>query len=327
MAQLSGTDIAVGLYQETVFGADPAPANGRLAYISSVGLAASQTEIEDPVMRAGRGSARPVKGNIAVSGAIATTLAPQSAGFWLKQILGSVASTGASAPYTHVFKPGALLPGFVLEKDYTSKLANKVERFNGLRVASAELGFVQEGPITLSLNCEGKRYSVNAAVLDATLTDPGHRAWAGFNGVVKRGGAVIGGVRGATLTIENNLATDIYCYPDVGETPGQRFSLAEGQVKVSGSIDLVFQDFTLIDLAAADTATSFEWTYTFGTGAGTANNEQISFALNYCSLPLNSPSIETPSGMQITVPFTAFAEGSDLGLIVTLKNAIAGADL
>lgn len=327
MAQLSGTDIAVGLYQEATFGVDPVSPNGRRCYFSSFGVAASQNEIEDPVMRAGRGSSRPVKGNIAVAGTIATTLAPQSAGFWLKQILGDVATTGASSPYTHTFKPGALPPGFIAEKDYTSKIASKVERFNGLRVSSAEFGFVQEGPITLSMNVEGKRYSINAAPLDATLTDPGHRGWAGFNGVVKRGGSVIGGVRGATMTVENNLATDIYCYPDTGETPGQRFSLAEGQARISGSIDLVFQDFTLIDLAAADTATSFEWTYTFGTGAGTATNEAIKFSLNYCSLPLNSPAIETPSGMQITVPFTAFTEGADLGLIVELKNAIAGADL
>jgi hypothetical protein len=327
MAQLSGTDIAVGLYQETVFGADPDPADGRLCYFSSFGIAATQNEVEDPVMRAGRGSSRPVKGNVAVSGAVATTLSPQSAGFWLRQILGHVTSTGEAAPYTHVFKPGALPVGFVAEKDYTSKLASKVERFNGLRVSSADFGFVQEGPVTLSVNCEGKRYSIGTAPLDATLSDPGHRAWAGFNGVVKREGTVIGGVRGATLKIENNLATDIYCFPAASETPGQRFSLPEGQAKISGSIDLVFQDFTLIDLAAADTATAFEWTYTFGTGAGTAGNEQITFALNYCSLPLNSPAIETPSGMQVSVPFTAFQDGADLGLIVTLKNAISGAAL
>lgn len=326
MTQVSGVDVVVAAYQESTFGADPTSADGRLVYFKPpLNLSASQNMIESEIMVKGRGLPRPSRGNIAASGTLETTLAPTSIGFWLKQILGAPATTEA-APYTHVFKPTAL-PSFILERDFTAKIATKVDRFNGCKVASATFNFPQQGAASVSMQIEGKRYTVSTAALDATLTDTGHVEWSGFQGVVKRGGSQIGGVLSATVQVENEMNTDTYCFPASGETPGQRFSLSEGRARISGTIETVFNDFTLIDLAAAGTATSFSWTFTHGTGAGTAGNEQMIVEITDCEIPLTAPTIETPAGLRVSIPFMGYLNSTELGLKITLKNAIAGASL
>ena len=42
---------------------------------------------------------------------------------------------------------------------------------------------------------------------------------------------------------------------------------------------------------------------------------------------LKSPAIETESGIRLTMDFSAFYSSTDMGLEVTLMNAVAAADL
>jgi hypothetical protein len=311
MAQISGSDIVVGLYEETTFGEDPDTPSGVLAYFSSLNVAASQNNIDNPIIAGGRGVPRPGKGNIDVSGSIVTTIAPATAPFWLKQILGAPTGSGTNAsPFVYV--PKALPPGFIIEKDYTSKLASKVERFNGCRARSATLTLNQEGYIDLSVDVSGKRYGVYSSALDATLTDQGHAGWVGFEGIVKLDGTQIGGVMSGSISIDNEMDTSLYAFPNAGETPGERFALPEGRAKISGNMQMVFEDFTMVDLAAAGDEISLEWVYTNAAG------DVLSILLDHAEIPLTSPAIETASGLKLTYNFNAFKDGSDMGLKVTL---------
>lgn len=327
MAQVSGSDVVVALYHETAWGVDPGTPDGRKAYFTALNVAASQNMIDDATISGGRGTRRSGRGNLDVAGNIDMVIAPTQIGFFLKHLLGTPTTTGASAPYTHTFKPTTLPAGFIIEKDWTSKIASKVERFNGCRIASAQFNFPQEGFATASFSIAGQRYSINAAALDATLTDPGHTGFSGFQGIVKRGGSQIGGVMSMQLGVENNMDTSIYTFPANGGTAGRRGALPEGRCKIRGTLEMIFEDFTLVDLALAGTETTAEVIYTHGTGAGTAGNESLSFLIDHLDIPLTSPSIETESGLKISVPFSGFASGADMGLLVTLKNALAAADL
>lgn len=327
MPQISGSDIAALLYHETAAGVDPGTPAARVAYFTSLGLKASRGQIEDDTITNGRGVQRPARGNLDVSGDFSAILAPETAGFFLSHLLGTPTTTGVATPYTHVFKPAALPPGFRLEKDYNSVVADKVEVYKGLRITSAAFDFAQEGFARASYSCAGLTYGIIADPLDDTPTDQGHSGFSGFNGIVKVSGTQVGYILSMKLNVENNIDTSLYTFPAAAQDPGVRHSLAEGRCKISGTIETVFEDFTLVDLANAGTATSFEMAYALGTGAGTAGNEALAFAIANADIPLTTPSLETEAGLKLSIPFQGFVSGADLGLEVTLKNALAAADL
>lgn len=325
--QVRGSDASVLVYHETAFGADPDPANARKVYFSSCGLKAEQNQLDDDTMSSGRGTRRSGRGNLNVSGNLNVTMAPEHIGFWLKHLLGAPTTTGTEAPYTHVFVPTDLPVGFRVETDWTSAIASKVNAYKGLRINSGSLTLPQEGFAKLNMSLLGKSHAVITAPLDGTPTDPGHEGFVGFEAIIKHGGTQVGGITSMTLEVNNNLTSDVYCFPAAGETAGERFSLAEDKVMISGTLETVFKDFTFIDLGIAGTETTFEVVYTRGTGAGTAGNEYLSFLIDHCDVPLQTQTIETQAGLKASIPFKAFASGSDMGLAVTLKNAIAAADL
>jgi hypothetical protein len=211
--------------------------------------------------------------------------------------------------------PDALPAGFVVEVDWTSKIASKVERYNGCRVKSAKIDLPQSGHLPMTLDIAAKRYSIATAVLDATPTDGGHESWVGYDGIVKRGGTQIGGVMNASINIDNDMDTGIYTYPASGETAGERNSLPEGYAKISGNVEMVFEDFTMIDLAYAGTETTIEWVYTNSDG------DVLSILLDHVDIPLQTPSIETRSGLKVNLNWMAFASGSDMGIKVTYTPA------
>lgn len=307
MAQIAGTDILVGLYDETTFGLTPSDPSGIVLAYKSLGVSASQESVVNDIITSGRGVSRPGKGNIDVTGSLVTTFAPATCAFFLKHIFGE--------PTAGVYTPGALPPGFIIEKDYTSKVASRVERFNGCRVKSATFTFNQSGYVDLSIDIAGKRYGIYPEVLDSALTEYEHEAWTGFQGIVKLNGVRIGGVMSGSVTIDNEIDTSMYAFPGPDDTPGERMSLPEGLAKITGQMEVVFENFDLIDIANAGTAVSLEWVYT------NADGKKITFAITPCEIPLTSPTIESRSGLKVTYSFSAFVNEAAEGLTVTLIDA------
>jgi len=119
----------------------------------------------------------------------------------------------------------------------------------------------------------------------------------------------------ASISIDNDMDTGIYTYPASGETAGERNSLPEGYAKISGNVEMVFEDFTMIDLAYAGTETTIEWVYTNSGG------DVLSILLDHVDIPLQTPSIETRSGLKVNLNWMAFASGSDMGIEVTYTPA------
>jgi hypothetical protein len=330
-SQVSGTDIKIALYDENVsYGVSPlTPFNGRVAYVNKCGVAAERNTIQSSIITGGRGMRRPGIGNTSVAGVIETSLAPETLGFWLKHCLSVPETTGASAPYSHLFRPNVLPIGFMLEKSYIPAIADKVERFNGMRIASADFSFKQEDFATVSMQTIGKKHTLVAAALDDTLNDTGHTGWSGFEGRIKKDGTILGGVIAMNLKIDNSIPGGPYCFATLEDPPGVRSGNPEGRCKISGSIECVFQNFDLLDLALASTDVSFQADYTHGTGVGTAGNEKVTFSVTHSLLSYKSPPVENESGIIMTLDFNAFApSAADYGgLQVTLLNAVSAAAL
>lgn len=321
--QVSGVDIKVLLYGESPYGVIQNPTNGRIAYFSKLDLTAQENQIRSPIISAGRSAPRPGRGNLSIAGSLETTIAPESIGFWLQHLLGEPVTTGSAAPYTHVFRPKALPPGFAIEKDYSSKIANKVERFIGLRATGGTFTLNQEDYATINLSLIGKDHILDTAALDDAPTDYGHTGWTGFSGnLIKNADTRLAGVTGMTIRVDNNMPGGPYCFPDVGETAGLRYSNPEGRATVSGTISTVFTDFDLMQKAINGDDIALSAIYRFGNGTGTAGNEKLTIKLDHLILERKSVPLDTEAGLMLEMNFIAFATGStDKGLVCTLLNA------
>lgn len=307
MAQITGTDIVVALYEETEFGQDPATANGVVLNYKSLGVSATQEVIDNEIIMSGRGVPRAGRGNIDVTGTIVTTLAPKTCEFLLKQILGE--------PLSGVYQPKALPPGFIIEKDYTTKLTEgKVERFNGCRIKSAQFTLNQSGYIDLSMDVAGKKYTISSTALDTDLSTYDHAGWTGFQAIVKKNDEAVGGILSASISIDNEMDTSLYTFASAPDEAGQRYALPEGRAKISGSVELVFENFDMVELAQSGDALSLSWIYT------NTDNQAVEFLVSPCEIPLTSPAIETRAGLKVTYNFTAFTGEQGNGLTVTISD-------
>ena len=319
-----GSAVKVALYDEVTYKSTTSVTNGMLAYYTECSLAASRNNVQPNTISTDRARAKPGAGNVDVSGNLNVEMAPESIGFYLRHILGAPVTTGASAPYTHTFRPKALPVGLIVERDWTANIASKVEQFLGCRVGQATIDIPQEGAATLQMQLQGAKYSIASAPLDASLADPPHTGWFAPDCAVLLAGSAVTNVKSVQFTIANNMDGGRYALGSGGE----RLDLPEGFADVTGSITAIV-DATLfsafIDKANARTDTSLEVTLTFGTGlGGSAGNEKLSIKLDHAQIELATPPITSPGGMEVSFTFTGYKSGStDKGLVAVLLSPLA----
>jgi hypothetical protein len=328
MTQVSGANCKVGLFDETTWGVTPSssPA-GRVCYFTSLDISPNQALTKSQTIGQSRGVRRSARGNLAPGGTLNAEVAPENIGYWLRHLLGTPTTTGtgdpAAAPWTHVFKPATLPEGFTLEKDWTPEITGKTELFAGCRLTKGSLKIPSSGFVMLALDVLAKSHTIGAAALDSGLTDPGNNGFSAYEATVKIDGSAVCTVSTADLTIDNAMNGDLYTLC----SGGQRYALPEGRCAVAGSLELVFDSFTLLEKAIANTAISIELILTKGAGDGTAGDEKLSFLITDADIIHTSPPITTESGIMLPLSFEAFADGADLGIEVTLKNMIAAGSL
>ncbi len=319
-----GSAVKVALYDEVTYKSTTSVTNGMLAYYTECSLAASRNNVQPNTISTDRSRAKPGAGNVDVSGNLNVEMAPETIGFYLRHCLGAPVTTGASAPYTHTFRPSALPVGLIVERDWTANIASKVEQFLGCRVGQATIDIPQEGAATLQMQLQGAKYTITTAPLDASLGDTGHTGWFAPDCAVLIGGSASTVVKSVQFTINNNMDGGRYALGSAGE----RIDMPEGFADVTGSCTVIV-DATLfsafIDKANARTDTSLEVTLTFGTGDGSAaGKEKLSLKLDHAIIELATPPISSPGGMEVTFNFTSFRSGStDKGLVAVLLSPLA----
>lgn len=319
-----GSAVKVALYDEVIYKSTTSVTKGMLAYYTECSLAASRNNVQPNTISSDRSRPRPGAGNYDISGNLNVELAPETVGFFLRHVLGAPTTTGASAPYTHTFRPTALPTGLIVEKDWTDNIASKVEHFLGCRVGQATIDIPQEGAATLSMQLQGAKYAIADAVLDASLADPGHTGWFAPDCTVKVGGSTVTTVKSVQFTVNNNMDGGRYALGSGGE----RIDLPEGFADVTGSVTAIVSTDLFsgyIDKAVARTDTALEVILTFGNGlGGSAGNENLSIKLDHAQIELATPPITSPGGMEVSFTFTSYKSGStDKGMVAVLLSPLA----
>src|SRR5690606_2997246 len=131
------------------------------------------------------GDARGVLGNKGASGSIASELAAEDIGLFLKHLVGAPTSAEAGDAYKHTFEVGEgakdIPPGFTLEEDFGTRLGSathRVLRYIGCRLQKGTFNFnASSGLIATSFDVLGADIVPAAAPLDASLDDLGHKGF------------------------------------------------------------------------------------------------------------------------------------------------------
>lgn len=321
MAQARGTQATFALFEESTYGTDPGSPAGQVLYASSFGLAKSQNRQNSNVLTASRGRVEPYLGNVNVAGTLATEIGAESMGTILKHLMGANTTTGAN-PYSHAMTIGDLPTSLLLEVDYGSNISGtgRYVKYNGCRLNSATFDFPTEGACTASFDVVGAQATLASTPLDASLTDNGHTTFSSFSAAIEEGGSSIATVKSVNLQVANELDQQAGYVIGGG---GVRGNLPEGFSSLSGTLVAVFDSVSLMTKALGDTETSLKVTLSRGDGLGSAGNESIEFFVQQMKYEPTTPPVNGPEGIEISLPFFAYKSGADLGLAITVKNAVA----
>lgn len=324
MSIVTGGKTVIGAYDETAY--KTAGTSGIRLPFSQFTLKRDQGRDADPVMSGYMGNARGVLGLKSVAGNIASSLAPESIGFWLKHLIGTPTSATAGSAYKHTFLVGSasdIPPGITFEQDFGSAFGgtHRCLKFIGCRINQGTLNFGQSGVIPVSFDILGADMVPASTPIDATLTDLGHTGWSATNlGIVLSNGSTIDAcIRSLSCVHTNDLDAEQYCL----SAGGIRDDLPRGFVGANGQAVALFDSQDLLEQTLADTDASIVVTVQRGTGAGTAGNEKL--VLTYPAItfaPAGVP-VTGPKGLQLTADWSCHRTTGEIGIKAELWNAQA----
>src|SRR6185369_427478 len=234
--------------------------------------------------------------------------------------------TAPATSYVHEMRSGGMLPSFVGETGFPD--VPEFFLFNGLKVGGMSLGITPKGIQKLSFNFVGSNETPSTTSFDTTATDLTKVSFTGFqiaSIIEDAGGAnnTLATVTGLDINLENNPDTEAGY--TVGSA-GKRTSMPAKKLKLSGTLNVQFDSMTLYTKAINGTETALKVTFTLGSGAGTAGNEQLEILLCELMFGRNTPTIDGDGGVTVKLPITGYYDNNAQGaaLQITLKNTQPG---
>lgn len=317
MAVSRGTQTNLVILEETTYGETPGtPAATRLGYIDYQ-VESSRALIQPDTITATRERSRPSQDNVDVTGPINYELAAEDVGALFKHLIGTPVTSG-SDPYTHTFTPTDLPIGMEFELDNGPVLAgtNRYATARGCKIASADFSFTTSGYATATFNIVGRDVIYSATESDASPLSPGHISMPMGVAVIEEGGTVLAHASDISLTINNNIETDVR-----GISPGGlRIDAPESFVDVSGSLTALLVDDTLLNKSSQSTPSDLKITLELGSGDGSQDNGHIELFIGKLIYSQTSPTVTGPGSRTLNLDFQGYLDGATNSIRATVKN-------
>lgn len=314
MVQAKLHDIRLAYVEETSFGvAPPSPQ----MYVFP--LVEEELAIEDGNFSVAKNGEERVLsttslGPLEAGGKLTLLLELESIGTPLKHALGSATTVGSSAPYTHtLLGSSSLPPGLSIEKaflDIAEFLHLKGCRIDRLRLLFPPSG----GPIRVELALLAKGLEVLSGPLAAGLTE-NQVLPLSYELSLEEGGAVVAGLMGAELLLENHLFREGYA---LGSR--ERYFLGPGLRKVSGTLFLEMEDTSYFSKYLGLNSSSLKISVTAPAGS---NSLEVFLPKIVFTGQINSPSGVDGKDLEVRQGISFLALKDDLlgtDIKVTLVN-------
>ena len=243
-------------------------------------------------------------------------------GYWLGGIMGSVATTGVSAPFTHVISlknatgigADAQPTSFTLEDMYVAE--NRY--YPGCKVTNFTFNFNSEGMLEYTAKLMGFPSTTTAVTAPSFSTVVPTPVW---RGSVSIGGSTIGYTTDGSLTVSRS-AEAIF---GIDTTQGP-YEIFVGALDTTGNFTFVMENDAELTRFLSNTQPAL--TLTFAQGAG-ASATSIAFTITkgaYTAAAID----RSADHVSIAVDFSAIANTTDAGstggyapIKWTLQNAVA----
>lgn len=314
MNQAKGVYSKLYMGFETIFGQDPADiaTTGIDIPFNSCSLTGNQNSTAPGTITGRRDPVEPILGNIDTNGNIVVPVDYTIFGYLMRACFGPPTTTGASAPYTHTYKPGDNQPSLVLEKGFPD-IAQFI-KYNGCKVSKLSLSVGGDGELTATLEFMGAKETIAVTSVVTTPVEPVLNRLVNFQAALKIDGTDVAIATNMTLDIDFGLDGDTYA---LGAN-GFRASVNEGLMTIGGNLTAFFTDMTYINKAIAGTAVAIELTLTSGTNI-------LKFTLPEVKFARKTPGIDGQAGIKQELSYNAFYKSNVNGvaIVVALTNAMA----
>ncbi|MEZ6854992.1 phage tail tube protein [Halodesulfovibrio aestuarii] len=310
MAQAKGSSAKVVAGFEGAYKAG-AGAKGTVMPRVSFSGGASRTLNTSSVVTGSRSPSAPSAGNTDYSGNIVVPVDAQTFPLWLIALFGLPTTTADGDSFKHVFTPCETQPSLWIEKQFP-ELSGYLLGY-GIKASSLALSATSEGEVTADIGLVGAGESSNGAAAVANPAELAFMQFQNFQATVKMDGAALSDrITEFSLNLDCGLDGDSYCVGGGGE----RGSIAEGVLGISGNLSALFTDKTLLQKGADNTTVSFAVEYVLGA-------TKLLVELTEAKINRASPAIDGPKGIKESYSFQGFASNpADDAIRVTVTNDV-----
>jgi len=308
MARAQGARAQMALAFETSYGTPPVGGFTKMPF-ASTSLGAEQPLLNSELLGYGRDPLAPIKDAVTADGDVVVPLDAEAFGFWLKAAFGQPVTTGAEAPYSHVFQSGSwTLPSMSIETGMPE--VPRFAMYSGCVLDQISWQMQRSGLLTATarLVAQGETLATTTVAFGEPASPPtalNLKRFGHFNGAITRNGTALGNVVSAEITYANNLDR-IETIRGDGNIDGADPSIAA----LTGRIEVRFADSALVNQAFNGDPCEITSAYVLPSG------ESFTFTIHAVYLPRPRIEISGPQGVQATFEWQA-ARDAVLGRMCT----------
>lgn len=290
--------------------------DGFVLAVNSSSLNASRNQTSPQTIRGDLNPVEPFAGNLSASGTIVVPV--DSIQFWymLKAAFGDPTTAGSS-PYTHTYKAGTTRAFFTIEHQFTELGTAKYFQYIGCKVNSMSMSMGEDGELIASFEIVAASRTIATSSFDSSPTSLGFTRLKNSQMTLEEGGATISNAKMMDLTVAFNCDTSNYVIGGGGVLG----SIPDGVMSVTGKLDTLFEDDSLLTKAVNSTETSLEATFT-----GSASSALV-ITLPELQYSPNDPGIDGPQGLAVSLNFSAYytnaTEETSVQIVLTNTEAHA----
>jgi len=294
----------------------------KLAVVSET-IVPDQDQLDNPSIRGDFNYGDPAFGVKKADGSLVHVPTMKTAPWFVKLLSGGLTTTGSADPYSHVGKPGTTVPlSCIVEKSITAAGATKFSKTTGARINNWKIPIDPTGILQWSFDMMGKDNVPNGAASYDAVSAIDWRPDSPLDHLqllaadLKIGGTAVGYIKKGEISIAANIKGDDYRVGGLGT----RGSLVPGKLAVTGSLDLVVDDTTILATLLAGTNTTLDVKWTQGA------NRTFAISLPRIFLKKTGWKLENDGAIEIPgVTFKAVYDSTALSQIVfTIVNDQAG---